>query len=132
MDRIKHYSAFLIAGSAAAGANFLVLYLLSNVLGISPYFAQILGLWASITTSWWINRTWTFPAQNSPSVKEYFSYVASMLVSSAVNYLCFVLVLQVDPFFTANPAIALIPSTCVSMFVSYFGMKLFVFKKTPE
>lgn len=129
MEKIKHYSAFLIAGGCAFIINLIILLLLITVLDLNPYLGQFFGLWGSITSSWWINRTWTFPSIVSPTIKEYVTYCTSMLVSSLVNYICYVLALQIHETFITYPILALFPATLISMVVSYVGMKFFIYKK---
>jgi len=129
MEKIKHYGHFLFAGGTAFLVNTIILYVLSNVLGVHAYIGQIVGLWGSITASWWINRTKTFKTATPPSWAEYRAYCASMLVASLTNYVCYIAVLAIYPVLEENPVIALFPATAISMFVSYFGMKYFVFKK---
>ncbi|GGF64467.1 hypothetical protein GCM10011332_18210 [Terasakiella brassicae] len=129
MEKIKHYGHFLFAGASAFLVNTIILYVLSNVLGVHAYVGQIVGLWGSITASWWINRTKTFKTTAAPSWVEYRAYCGSMLLASLTNYICYIGVLAIYPVLEENPVIALFPATAVSMFVSYFGMKYFVFKK---
>ncbi len=129
MEKIKHYGHFLIAGTCAFLVNTAILYVLSHVLDIHAYIGQIVGVWGSITTSWWINRSKTFKTTEPPCWAEYRAYCASMLIASLTNYICYIGVLAMYPVLKENPVIALFPATAISMFVSYFGMKYFVFKR---
>lgn len=124
---LKHYLSFLIAGGSAFAVNTLVLFVLNTGLGFSPYIGQVIGLWSSITLSWWINRTWTFQTDKKISIKEYGTYAVSMLFSSVINFGVYALLVYVSPVLYDNPLIALVPATAASMFVSYFFMKFFVF-----
>lgn len=128
MEKRKHFGSFILAGGSAFVVNAVVLFILAEVLGLNPYLAQVFGIWASITTSWVINRTKTFPVEQKPTLMEYTAYCISMLFSSAVNYACFVLMLSFGAIFLEHPILALIPATLISMNVSYFCMKYFVFK----
>ena len=128
MHKGKHIGSFILAGGSAFIVNVIVLFILSEQLAISPLIAQLIGIWASITTSWLINRSKTFPTHQKPSVREYSTYCVSMLFSSFVNYICFVIILSFGGIFNDHPTLALVPATLISMNVSYFCMKYFVFK----
>ena len=129
IERTKHFGSFFIAGGSAFAVDVAVLFLLTEFLSMSPYMGQLIALWVAMTWAWWINRTWTFRVERPPSVREYVTYIASMLLSSVINYGCYVIALRAHPVFFNEPVLALFPATAVSMLVSYFGMKLIVFRK---
>lgn len=126
-ERIQHIAWFGCAGGGAAIINVGLLHLMVNYLDWSPLIAQPPCVVIAMTWSWWINRAYTFRVTKRPTIREYLEYMLSMLMASLTNYGVFFVCIVFVPLCQAYPEIALVPATIVSMFVTYFGAKLYVF-----
>lgn len=83
---------FCAAGVVGLVVDIAVLYVLAPLLGW--YVGRAGSFVAAASVTWWLNRRFTFvlrPAHCQPPVwREYFQYLASMLVGGSVNYLVYV------------------------------------------
>ncbi|MBX2832176.1 MAG: GtrA family protein [Rhodospirillales bacterium] len=127
IEKTRHIAWFGCAGAGAAIINVGLLHLMVNYLDWSPLIAQLPCVVFAMSWSWWINRTYTFRVSISPTIREYLQYMFSMLMASLTNYGVFFVCVVFVPLCKIYPETALVPATIVSMFVTYFGAKLYVF-----
>ena len=77
---------FCVAGCIGFVVDAGVLELLVRLLGADPYGARVVSFLCAATTTWWINRRYTFEARTPPTGSEWVSYVSLMIAGAAVNY----------------------------------------------
>lgn len=124
----QHYGGFLTAGIAALTTDAIVLTLLTNGLGLSPFTARIFSISVAMVASWLINRTMTFAVTTTPTFAEFARFAMVSWLAQAVNYAIFAAVLLLRP--ETHPVAALIAASLVAMFVSYVGFRFGVFRKS--
>lgn len=83
---MKRFVRFCIAGTIGFVVDAGVLELLVRALDANPYTARIGSFLCAATTTWWINRRYTFEAAHAPTSQEWIGYVGLMLAGAAVNY----------------------------------------------
>lgn len=91
----REFLSFAVVGVIGLVVDVVVLYLLAPLLGW--YFARVLSFLAAATTTWALNRRYTFAARVSTegSVwREYLGYLVSMLAGAVLNYGAYVLTLH--------------------------------------
>ena len=83
---MSQFAKFCIAGGLAFVVDAGVLMALADGLGMNPYLGRVLSFLAAATTTWWINRRFTFRVAASPTRAEWVRYVGLMVLGAAVNY----------------------------------------------
>jgi len=127
--RIKR---FLLAGSAGFAVDALLLSVLVNGLGWSPYRARALSVSFAIAVTWYFNRTLTFADRPSKRVApELLRYAVVQLGGVVVNYGVFSAGVALSTQAMRWPLIALVPAAAAAMGFTYLGMHYFAFPPQP-
>ena len=125
----RHGPGFVAAGLIALGVDAAVLTSLT-ALGAGPFAARIVSILTAMVAAFFAHRRLTFAVETPPSWAEFARFLAVAWTASAVNYAIYALVLIAWPMMP--PVAALIAATGVSMGVSYFGMRLGVFRSPRD
>ena len=129
----KQFLHFCAVGAAGFFVDAAVLYMVAPVVGW--YAGRVVSFWAAATTTWVFNRTFTFRAHAQPTpntnggrglLREYLSYLASMLGGAAVNYGAYLLTLRFVPTAGA-PLIGVAIGSCAGLVVNYLVARHVVF-----
>lgn len=124
---VRHGLAFLFSGSLAFVIDWGVLEFLMAVFGIHPILARIVSLSCAHVAGWLSHRRFTFRLTTPPTLAEFLRYAAvQSTVSLIINYGIFVLVVLLWP--GIRPLFALVISSGVAMFFSYFGIRFAAFR----
>lgn len=97
---LGQFGRFAVVGAIGFVVDVGVLYATTGFAGW--YGGRALSFWAAATSTWWLNRRFTFtPASASTSgtprrslIGEYLSYLLSMVGGGIVNYLAYALTLH--------------------------------------
>lgn len=135
----RQFLRFCAVGVAGFLVDAAALYLVAPAVGW--YAGRVLSFWAAATTTWILNRTFTFrapvdaAARNTrikPGVlREYLSYLASMLGGALVNYLAYLLTLHFVPLASA-PLIGVAIGSCAGLVVNFLVARHIVFSETSS
>lgn len=100
----KQFLLFCAVGVAGLAVDIGVLYALAPEL--NWYLARLVSFIGAATTTWALNRKFTFEAQVatpwSAVARQYVGYLSAMVVGGTINYACYVAVMTM---FT-GPAVA--------------------------
>jgi len=103
LQRFRSLILFCVSGGLALFVDIGVLYVSRTWLG--NYGGRALSFLVAATFTWLFNRNITFRGPKEGSVlKEYLSYLSSMLVGGAINYGAYVGSLQAFDAVRAQPA----------------------------
>lgn len=127
VSRARHYGGFIAAGLAALAVDALILSLLTDALGVSPYLARLFSISLAMIVSWQINRRLTFAITAPATFAEFTKFAAVSWIAQAVNYAVFAGILLTRP--GTWPVAALVAASVVAMFISYAGFRFGVFRK---
>ena len=83
---MSQFAKFCIAGGIAYLVDAGVLMALSDGLGMNPYLGRVFSFLAAATTTWWLNRRFTFQVTTRATRAEWVRYVSLMVLGAAVNY----------------------------------------------
>lgn len=83
---MKRLLKFAVVGTVGLGVDTGVLMASMHGLGWGPYGARGLSFLAAVTTTWWLNRHFTFAVVQAPSRAEWLRYTGLMLLGGGVNY----------------------------------------------
>ena len=124
---LRHYGGFLLAGLTALGVDALILTLLTDHLGLTPFLGRLLSMALAMVVSWQINRRVTFAIHIAPTWAEFTRFAVVSWAAQAFNYAVFAVILLVDP--SLWPVWALIAASAIAMFSSYTGYRFGVFPR---
>ncbi len=120
--------AFAIVGSIGFLVDAAVLAILFHGLGTNVYGARALSFTAAVTSTWWLNRRWTFrPSPSWRKSNEYVRYVSVNGVGFVVNFSVYALCIQTSPIMASQPVFALAVGSLAGLLFNYFGSRRFVF-----
>ncbi len=123
----REFLAFGVVGVIGLGVDVGVLYLAAPVLGW--YAARVLSFLAAATTTWALNRRYTFSARQSDTSigREYLRYLASMLGGAVLNYAAYVATLHWVGGRWA-PALGVALGSCAGLTANFLSARHLVFK----
>jgi len=117
---------FALVGVAGLLVDVAVLYVAAPLLGW--YGGRLVSFLAAATATWGLNRRLTFqPAAHGSIVREYLSYMVSMLGGAALNYLTYTLALHYLSGPLA-PAIGVALGSLAGMTVNFLAARHIVFR----
>ncbi len=120
--------AFAIVGSIGFLVDAAVLAILFHGLGTNVYGARALSFTAAVTSTWWLNRRWTFrPSPSGRKSNEYVRYVSINGVGFVVNFSLYALCIQMSPIMASHPVLAAAVGSVGGLLFNYFGSRRFVF-----
>jgi putative flippase GtrA len=125
----SQFLRFGLVGVAGYAVDAIVLTLLVELAGIDPYSARIASFICAASTTWWLNRHFTF-ARN-PDQKLSHQWIGFLLVSAGgalLNYGAYVLTLQFWPLAYDFPAIGAAVGALAGMLFNFPMSKLLVFR----
>ena len=83
---MKRFVRFCAAGTIGFVVDAGILQVTAGVLGANPYAARVVSFLAAATTTWWINRHYTFEARHPATRAEWMAYLGLMVIGALVNY----------------------------------------------
>jgi putative flippase GtrA len=120
---------FCLVGVAGAAVHIGAFWLLQRLAGLGNSVAWILAFFAAATSTWAMNRAFTFQDRaNEKQASEWLRYIAIAGAGAVAHFAAFHLVIRFIPLFAAYPALAIIPGSLASFVVTYAGASLLVFR----
>jgi len=108
-----------------------LLHLLVSYWNINLYLARACSFICAATTTWLLNRFFTFAAPRRPArrlLAEWAAYFTASLGGGALNYLVFVIAVWLSPWLHQTPTIAVALATLVSMTFNFLVYARYVFR----
>jgi putative flippase GtrA len=131
LDRAATALQFLkfgVVGTIGFVVDTAVLYA-GVALGLGLYLGRAFSYLAAATTTWALNRAWTFRGQGSgPAAKQWVTFVAVNLVGFACNYGAYAALVASIPFVAAHPVIGVAAGSLAGMVGNFVLSRRFVFK----
>lgn len=124
----KEFIKFGLVGIAGFVVDAGFLYILKSPL--DPYLARLFSFFCAVCATWILNRTFTFNIAARPKsiLKEFISYVMSMLVGGGVNLAVYSLVVVMLGKSAGYLLIALALGSIAGMVFNFAISKLLIFK----
>ncbi|MCB1679069.1 MAG: GtrA family protein [Halioglobus sp.] len=114
---------FCVAGSVGFVVDVLVLLGLHE-LGVSLYIGRLVSFVCAATTTWLVNRRFTFHravALNDLSVRrEYAYYMTAMSMGGLVNYAVFALLVSAVALVRDHPSLGVVAGTSAGLGFNFF------------
>lgn len=123
----RQFLRFALAGAVGFAVDVGVLYLML-ALGTGYYLGRAFSFMTAATTTWQINRRYTFsPHAEDHWFEEWMHYFLAMLLGGAVNYGCYAAVVFVTPKTVWLPVAAVAAGALPGLVVNFLGAKFWVF-----
>jgi putative flippase GtrA len=110
--------AFAVVGSLAFFVDAGVFTIL-DTLGAGTLASRCVSILASVTFTWYLNRTYTFRTTKPASFFEFLSYLGGLQIGLLTNFSTFFLVLYLSDTASAYPIIALAIATLAGMTINF-------------
>ena len=123
---LRHGLAFVLSGGMAFVTDAGILKVLTTVLGIHPIVARLVSVSFAHVVGWLCHRRFTFRLTTAPTLVEFLRYGGVQSAVLVLNVGIYVLILVLWP--TLEPLLALVASSGIAMFLSYFGIRFAAFR----
>ncbi|MFN3830849.1 MAG: GtrA family protein [Allorhizobium sp.] len=124
---MKKFLRFVVVGATGFIVDAGVLWLFLTFTPVGPLAARIVAIAVAMTTTWLLNRHFTFGASKRSMVSEGFRYGFIGVVTSLINYGVYALLLIGAPLL--SPYAALVFASIAAMLFSFFGYSRYVFRR---
>jgi len=128
---VSRFLRFCVAGTVGFVIDAGVLQALVGGLGMDPYVARVFSFLAAATTTWWINRRYTFETRAEVTRSEWMKYVTLMLGGAAVNYGAYAVCIAFWGFARAHLWLAVAIGSVAGLGVNYLTSSRLVFRQPP-
>ena len=119
---------FSLVGVIGFLVDALVLYVSLYRLGVGLYGGRLLSYMAAATTTWALNRRYTFPDGRTPSLaREYGRFLAANSLGGAVNYVTYAAMVNIMPMTKISPFLAVAMGSVAGLAVNFSLSRRFVF-----
>ncbi|WP_206030122.1 GtrA family protein [Roseomonas sp. AR75] len=123
---------FGVVGTIGFVVDTAVLYA-GLALGLGLYGGRAVSYLAAATTTWALNRAWTFRGQGSgPALRQWAVFVAVNLVGFACNYGTYALLVAFVPFVANHPILGVAAGSLAGMVGNFVLSRRFVFASPPD
>ncbi|HSD17978.1 MAG TPA: GtrA family protein [Thermomonas sp.] len=98
-------------------------------LGLDPYAGRILSYLCAVTTTWWLNRTYTFTLRADTSrLHEWARYAISQLGGGSVNYAIYAALVFGVPLVARHPVLGVAAGSIGGLVVNFLLARRYVFR----
>jgi putative flippase GtrA len=121
------FGRFGVVGTVGFLVDTMVLYM-SLALGLGLYSGRVVSYLAAATTTWTLNRNWTFRGQGGgPAARQWALFLLVNLVGFACNYGVYALLVASVPFAAAHPIVAIAAGSLAGMIGNFLLSRRYVF-----
>jgi len=132
MSIVRQLPAFALAGAVGFLVDAGILYAALAV-GTDYYSGRVVSFCAAVSTTWLINRHWTFAAVRvKPSMKEFARYFGAMALGGAVNYATYAIVVATLPRTPWLPLAAVAAGSIAGLGVNFATARAWVFRRGKQ
>lgn len=125
---MKRLFRFAVSGTAGFLVDAGLLAALVTGLDLNPYLARIPSFLSAVTTTWLINRYWTFADRRGRHAgAEWRRYLLAMSVGAAVNYGVYALLLATVALVAAWPVLGVAAGSLAAMVVNFASSSRWIF-----
>lgn len=98
-------------------------------MGAGPVAARAISFPVAVTMTWWLNRNWTFGAEEkSPAFRQLWHYIALQIVGALANLGVYVLILLFIEPTPSHALAALTAGALLGLVVNFLGSKYLIFR----
>jgi putative flippase GtrA len=124
---LRQFLRFCGVGVVGFVADASVLLALVSAFDANPYAARVASFIAAASTTWWLNRRYTFEVTQRPTHAEWGRYVALMVLGAVTNYGAYAITISRWDLARANLWIGVAIGSVVGLGVNFVtSRRLFV------
>jgi putative flippase GtrA len=124
---VQQFARFGTVGVAGAAVDIATVYAAMAELGL--YLSGLLAYFAAVTTTWALNRAWTFAGRGSGGLlRQWLLFVAANGVGFVLNRGTFALLVTLLPVCAQHPVIAILAGVGAGMFANFNLSRSVVFR----
>ena len=97
-------------------------------LGLGPYAGRVPAYLAAATTTWALNRRWTFRATGDATARQWATFVVLNLGGFVLNYGTYVLLVRFVPVVAAHPVLGVAAGALAGMTGNFVLSRRYVFR----
>lgn len=105
-----------------------ILQLLVLGTGMNPYIARIISFLVAASSTWFMNRHYTFNVKHHPTRSEWARYIALMLLGAAVNYGAFAICITAWELARARPWLGVAVGSVAGLAINFLTSQFLVFR----
>lgn len=125
---MRQFVRFCLAGGLAFVVDAGILHSVV-VAGVDPYTGRVLSYLCAVTTTWWLNRTYTFTeTAGKPGLREWGRYAVSQLGGGSVNYLTYAGLMYAVPLVERHPVLGVAAGSAAGLVVNFLLARRYVFR----
>ena len=126
---VGQFLRFAIVGVIGFIVDSAVLYTAIYGIGLDPYTGRVLSFVAAATTTWSLNRRFTFPGAGDASAhRQWAVFVAFMTLGALVNYGTYAAVVYFGPEHALTPLAGVAAGSIAGLAINFTTSRLFVFR----
>jgi putative flippase GtrA len=120
---------FALVGIAGLAVDLSILQLYLALFGDRPYSGRLVSWSCAVTTTWMLNRNFTFAdCAKASAVRQWAHFVWVNSGGAVVNYIVYALLVSATSLGHAHPAIAAAAGALLGMMLNFAGSRALVFK----
>lgn len=124
---MQDFRRFATVGFAGLAVETIFVYGLRGVTGL--YGAKLVAFLAAVTTTWALNRAWTFAGRGSGSLlSQWALFLGANSLGASLNIGTFFLLVWLVPFCAAYPIVPILAGVVAGMFVNFALSRRVVFR----
>lgn len=124
---LQQFARFGAVGIAGFGVDVATVYLSMATLGL--YVSGLLAYFTAVTTTWALNRAWTFAGRGGGSLaRQWMLFVAANSVGFVLNRGTFFVLVVVVPLCARHPVFAILAGVAAGMFANFNLSRNLVFR----
>ncbi len=128
---LLQFVRFGVVGTIGFVVDTAVLYA-GLALGAGLYSGRAVSYVAAATTTWALNRAWTFRGQGeTPALRQWAVFLLVNLIGFASNYGTYAALVAWVPSVSANPVLGVAAGAIVGMFGNFLLSRRYVFGGAP-
>ena len=129
----SEFLLFSMVGVAGFLVDSGVLYLVRFLLGLDPYLGRVISYVAAATTTWRLNRRFTFPhADARLPHRQWAKFLISNAVGGLVNYGVYAAIVSSVSHTVATLTMAVAAGSLSGLGFNFFASRAFVFTRAWE
>ncbi len=125
---LAQFMQFGTVGVAGFLVDTAVVYATRSWAGL--YLGGTLAYAAAVTTTWWLNRVWTFRGLGNigPAHRQWLKFVVASLPGLCLNLGAYFVLVSLVPLCAAHPEIAIAAGAVAGMFANFVLSRAVVFR----
>lgn len=93
------------------------------------YSGRAYSFICAVTTTWYLNRVYTFSSESANLIREWWGFVSVNAVGGGVNYVTYALLVSISDFFASYPIIAVGAGSLSGLLLNFYLSQRLVFSK---